>query len=97
MYARVVHVSLQAQSVTDATDYFGESVGPALKVQKGFKNSVFLVNPTTSQCMMVTLWDTEEDRTASESNGFLQSVLSTMKPYFGGNPAIEYYDVLVQA
>ncbi|QRQ99832.1 antibiotic biosynthesis monooxygenase family protein [Dyadobacter sandarakinus] len=96
MYARVVQVLLNQDHLNDATNYFQDSVGPALKDMAGFKNSRFLINTKTSQCLMVTLWETEEARTAAETNGFLQSVMVAMKPYFAAQPVIDYYEVAVQ-
>ncbi|KAA6432700.1 hypothetical protein FEM33_23550 [Dyadobacter flavalbus] len=96
MYARVVQVLLNKDHIADATDYFRDSVGPALKNLSGFKNSRFLVNQATNQCLMVTLWETEEARTGAETNGFLKSVMTHMKPYFAGQPTIDYYEVAVQ-
>ena len=96
MFARIVQVPLHAESISDATNYFQDSVGPALKDLPGFKNSRFLVNSTTNKCLMVTLWESEEARTGAETNGFLQGVLKDMKPYFAGAPAIDYYEVAVQ-
>ncbi|GAB3760891.1 antibiotic biosynthesis monooxygenase [Spirosoma pomorum] len=96
MYARIIQVSLQADAITEATDYFKNSVGPALKDQTGFLNSRFLVNSDTNKCLMVTLWESPEARTGAESNGFLQDVLKNMKQYFAEQPVIDYYDVAVQ-
>lgn len=96
MYARVVQVLLNQDQIADATDYFRSSAGPALKNLSGFKNSRFLVNHKTSQCLMVTLWETEEARTGAETNGFLQGVMTAMKPYFASQPTIDYYEVAVQ-
>jgi heme-degrading monooxygenase HmoA len=96
MYARIIQVSLKADASTEATDYFKNSVGPALKDQAGFLNSRFLVNSDTNKCLMVTLWESPEARTGAESNGFLQDVLKNMKQYFAEQPVIDYYDVAVQ-
>lgn len=96
MYARIVQVALLPDTSTQATAYFRDSVGPALKQHKGFKNSRFLVDSANNRCLMVTLWDSVENRTAAETNGFLQDVLKNMKPYFAGQPTVDYYDVAVQ-
>jgi heme-degrading monooxygenase HmoA len=96
MYARIIQVPLLPDTVADATDYFRNSVGPALKDQAGFLNSRFLVNADTNKCLMVTLWESPEARTGAETNGFLQDVLKNMKQYFAGSPDIDYYDVAVQ-
>ena len=96
MFARIVQVSLKPGSATDATTYFRNSVADALTDLPGFKNSRFLINSETNQCMMVTLWESAEARTNAETNGFLQGVLQDMKPFFAGQPVIDYYEVAVQ-
>ncbi len=96
MYARIIHVQLLADSISEATEYFRDSVGPALKQQAGFANSRALFNDETNKCLLVTLWEAAEARTASETNGFLQGVITSMKKYFASPPAIDYYEVSVQ-
>ncbi|GAB3642407.1 antibiotic biosynthesis monooxygenase family protein [Spirosoma arcticum] len=96
MYARIVQVPLQPGAATEATSYFRDSVGPALKEHAGFLNSRFLVDNENNRCLMVTLWESAEARTEAETNGFLQGVLQKMKPHFAGQPTIDYYDVAVQ-
>ncbi|CCG98139.1 hypothetical protein FAES_0125 [Fibrella aestuarina BUZ 2] len=96
MYARIVQVPLQPGAAEKATTYFRDTVGPALKQQTGFLNSRFLVNTDTNRCLMVTLWESAETRTAAETSGFLQNVLQHMKPFFAGLPTVDYYDVAVQ-
>ena len=96
MYARIVQVPLQPGAVVEATNYFRESVGPALKGHAGFLSSRFLVDEEKSRCLMVTLWESAEARTEAETNGFLQDVLQNMKTHFDGPPVIDYYHVPVQ-
>ena len=96
MYARVIQFPLKAESITEAVNYFHDSVGPALKNLDGFKNSRMLTNPSTNRGLMVTIWDSEENRQAAESSGFLQDVLKRMSGYFAGQPTVDYYEVSVQ-
>ena len=96
MYARIVQVPLLPGTIAEATDYFRQSVGPALKGHAGFINSRFLVDEEKNRCLMVTLWESAEARTEAETNGFLQDVLQNMKTYFAGAPVIDYYHVPVQ-
>ncbi len=96
MYARIVQVPLQPGAIAEATTYFRESVGPALKGHIGFLNSRFLVDEEKNRCLMVTLWESAEARTEAETNGFLQDVLQNMKKYFAGPPVVDYYQVPVQ-
>lgn len=96
MYARVIQVLLLPDTAPAASEYFRQQVGPALKQQAGFLNSRFLTNPTTQQCLMVTLWESEATRQGAESNGFLQGILQQMGQYFAGKPTVDYYQVDVQ-
>lgn len=96
MYARIVQAPLQPEAVTEATAYFRDSVGPALKTHTGFINSRFLVDSVNNRCMMVTLWESAEARAEAETSGFLREVLTALKPHFAGQPTIDYYEVAVQ-
>ena len=96
MYARIIQVPLVPGSIAEATAYFRDSVGPALKHQQGFANSRALFNDETNRCLLVTLWETAEARTESETNGFLGEVMQAMKTYFAEPPVIDYYEVAVQ-
>ena len=96
MYARIIQVPLIPGSIAEATAYFHDSVGPALKQQKGFGNSRALFNAETNRCLLVTLWETAEARTQSETNGFLSGVMQAMRQYFAEPPVIDYYEVAVQ-
>ncbi|QIP15488.1 hypothetical protein G8759_24060 [Spirosoma aureum] len=96
MYARVIQFPLKAESISEAVDYFRDSVGPALKNLEGFKNSRMLTNSETNRGLMVTLWESEAHRQAAETSGFLQDVLKHMGSYFDGKPTVDYYEVSVQ-
>lgn len=96
MYARVIQFPLKPESITDAVDYFQNSVGPALKELDGFKNSRMLTNPSTNKGLMVTIWESEAHRQAAETSGFLQGVLKQMGAYFAGPSTTDYYEVNVQ-
>ncbi|QHV94969.1 antibiotic biosynthesis monooxygenase family protein [Spirosoma endbachense] len=96
MYARVIQFPLKAESISEAVDYFRDSVGPALKNLDGFKNSRMLTNSETNRGLMVTLWESEAHRQAAETSGFLKDVLKQMSNYFAGQPTVDYYEVSVQ-
>jgi heme-degrading monooxygenase HmoA len=96
MYARVIQFPLKAESISEAVDYFQNSVGPALKNLEGFKNSRMLTNAETNKGLMVTLWESEAHRQAAETSGFLKDVLKHMSSYFAGQPTVDYYEVSVQ-
>ncbi len=94
MYTRIVQVPLRADSAKAATDYYRDTVGPAFKKQKGFKNSRFLIDSLNNKCLFVTLWESEEARTGAETSGLLAEILTNMKEYFAGPPTVDYYEVV---
>ena len=96
MYARIVDVPLLSEAIAEATRYFRDSVGPALKAHAGFVSSRLLIDAPNSRCLMLTAWESAQARTEAEANGFLQEVLNNMKPYFGGPPTIAYYEIPVE-
>ena len=96
MYVRTVQVSLKSGAITEAINYFRDTVGPALKDHAGFVYSRFLVDSTNNRCMMVTAWESAAARTEAETNGFLQDVMTNMKPHFAGPPVVDYYEVAVK-
>ncbi|WP_080056891.1 antibiotic biosynthesis monooxygenase family protein [Spirosoma aerolatum] len=96
MYARIIQFPLKPESIDEAVSYFQNTVGPALQNHEGFQSSRMLSNSETNKGLMVTLWDTEANRQAAETNGFLQGVIKHMSNYFAGPPIIDYYEVNVQ-
>lgn len=96
MYARIVHIPLLPGTTAGATAVFRDSIGPALKQQPGFANSRALFNQETSQCLLVTLWETIEARTGAETAGVLQDSMEQLKHFFAAPPTINYYDMTVQ-
>lgn len=96
MYARMVQAPLQSGSATEATNYFQDSIGPALKKHSGFLNARCMVDTTTNECLMITFWKSKEARQGAEDDGLLQDAIQGMKPWLAGQPAVSYYDDVVQ-
>lgn len=96
MYARVIQFSLKTEHIAEAVHYFQDTVGPALKELDGFSSARMLTNATTNQGQMITIWESEAQRQAAESSGFLTGILKQMGSYFNGSPSVDYYEVSVQ-
>lgn len=94
-YARIVKVSLTPELVSEAINYFRDTVTPALKEHAGFVYSRMLVEPSDNHCLMVSVWETEEARTGAETSGLLADVLKHLRDYFAGKPVVNYYEVSV--
>jgi len=96
MYARVTIATAQPDKVDESIKVMRDSVLPAMKKQKGFKNMFFLTNRNTGKGMSIGLWNTEADMTASESSGFYREQVAKLVPLLAGAPTMEQYEVSVR-
>ena len=81
----------------EAIGVYRDSVVPILKAQKGFKALYWLGDRNTDKYLVITLWETEADMTATETSGLLQDVISKFAPYVAEQTAIDRYEVALQA
>jgi heme-degrading monooxygenase HmoA len=96
MFARVVTVQIQPEVHDEASQFYRDSVGAALKEQKGFHSTRLLVDRASSKCLMVTLWESEADMKASEASGFLKEQLGHLGRFFASPPNIDRFEIMVQ-
>jgi heme-degrading monooxygenase HmoA len=71
-------------------------VVPAIKQQKGFVSIWMLTDRNTGKTLTVSFWETEADRTASETSGHLGAQLAKFGSLFAAPPVTERYEVSVQ-
>jgi len=93
MYARIVRVALLPETAAEAIDYFRNTVTPALQQHPGYSYSRCLYSPSDHQCLMVSVWESEEARVGAETSGLLTDVLNHLKEYVDGKPNVEYYQI----
>ena len=91
MHARVILGKVKHKKQGEAIKIYKESVEPAVKEQKGFKNIHLLTDPDTSKFISITFWETENDMLASETSGYLQEQLDKIAVLFVGPPTIQHY------
>ena len=97
MYAQVVRVQLQPGRADEAQAIFQDSVVPAVKQQKGFKNAYFLLDIAANRGIGFSLWKSKEDVDALASNGFYQEQILKFAQVFAGPPEREVYLVAAEA
>lgn len=95
MHARVVLGRIKLDKRQDALRIFKENVMPATKEQEGLKSINLLTDPDTSKFISITIWETEKDMIAGESNGYLQEQLNKLADLFVGPPTIQHFVVAV--
>ena len=93
MHARVILGRVKLDKQDEAIRIYKESVEPAAKEQKGFKNMNLLTDPDTNKFISITIWETKNDMIAGESSGYLQKQLEKIAALFVGPPTIQHYIV----
>jgi heme-degrading monooxygenase HmoA len=95
MHARVILGRVKLNKQEEAIRIYKEHVMPATKEQKGFKSINLLTDPDTNKFISITIWETENDMKAGETDGYLQQQLNKISPLFVGPPTIQHYVVAV--
>lgn len=96
MFARVTFATAQPGKTDEITKVVRDSILPTVKKQKGFKGLFHLANSATNQGMVIVMWNTEADMTASESSGFYKEQVAKAAPFLAGAPTMEHYEVRVR-
>ena len=97
MYAQVVRIQIQPGRVNQGVAIFRDSVLPAARQQKGFKNAYLLIDRKTDKAIGFSLWETEADVVAVAESGFYQEQVAKFGAVFAGPPEREVYEVTVQS
>jgi heme-degrading monooxygenase HmoA len=96
MHARVVLATVQPGKTDEMIKVARDSILPAAKKQKGFKNWYMLTNRNTGKGIVIGIWNTEADMIANESSGFYKEQIAKVAPLLTGPPTMEHYEVSVK-
>jgi heme-degrading monooxygenase HmoA len=96
MFARLVTVQFQIERIDEVIKMFEEEVIPVGKSWKGYRQSYFLGNRSTGECVAFTLWDSEEDIVANDQSSSYQELLGKVAPLITSAPVREVYEVIIQ-
>jgi heme-degrading monooxygenase HmoA len=83
--------------IDETVKLFEDSVIPAAKSQKGFREAYLLSDSKSGNRVSITFWDSEEEAIANEQSGYYQDQVNKFKEYFTAPPVREGYEVSVQA
>jgi heme-degrading monooxygenase HmoA len=98
MYARLTIFRLKADRVDEAIRIYEESVIPAAKAQKGFRQAFLLTDRDTGNGVSMTFWECQADALANEENRYYQEQLVKFFPgFFESGPIREGYEISLQA
>jgi hypothetical protein len=95
MHARVVTSELQPGKKDEWITIARDSIVPALRQQKRFKDFVMLADTTSDNCIAYSMWKTEADLRTSETSGFYQEQVAKLKSVLAVAPVREIYELTV--
>lgn len=94
MYARVTFSQVDPSKAEEVEAIMQEVVLPMMRQQKGYKNYLSFVDRTSGKAITVTVWETEEDRQASDrSSEYYSEAIAKVTPFFKAPPVVENYEV----
>ena len=97
MHARVVTNQLKPGKMDEWVTIVRDSIVPAARQQKGFKGFVMLKDPNTNKGIGYSMWETEVDLKASETNSFYQEQIAKLSGVLAMPPVREIYELIVLA
>jgi len=97
MFARLTIMQVDTDRIDEGIELYGDSVIPAAKSQKGFREIYLLVDRKSGKAISIALWDSQEDAIANEKNLYYQEQVLKGIQFFTKPPIREGYEVVVKA
>ncbi|MDQ1813867.1 hypothetical protein RBA41_11170 [Massilia sp. CCM 9210] len=94
MFARVTHVQAKPEKLAEIVALYNDSVLPVLQQLQGFKSTFLLTDPASGKGMSITLWETEADRLAGDSDPALRGPIVAVMPLLAGPPQAQGFDAI---
>ncbi|NHZ93652.1 hypothetical protein F2P45_32330 [Massilia sp. CCM 8733] len=94
MFARVTHIQAKPEKLGEVVALYTDSVLPVLQQLHGFKGTFLLTDPDTGKGMSITLWETQADRQAGDSDAALHGPIVEVMPLLAAPPLVQGYDAI---
>jgi heme-degrading monooxygenase HmoA len=94
MFARLLRIQTHLDRIDEAAKLFEDQVVPSIKTIKGHIGAKFMADRKTGNCVIMTMWETEEDLLNTELSRLFQEQLVKFMQYFITPPIREVYEVL---
>ena len=94
--ARVSYAQVQPGKMDEFLGIYRDFIVPAARQEQGFKGILVLTDRNTNKSIVITLWESEADVTASESFGNLQEQRTRLVGVLAGSRVVERHEVSVQ-
>ena len=96
MHARVMRADIDVRQLGELMEIVHNGIVPTAQEQPGFEGMIGLVDRTTGQALLISLWTTTDDLTGTETSGYLQSQIARSTPFLTGPTYRETYEVILQ-
>jgi len=97
MFARLTIMEGDTDRIDEGIELYRDSVVPAAKSQKGFREILLLVDRKTGKAISIALWDSKEDAIANEKSRYYQEQVLKGVQFYTKQPIREGYEVVVKA
>ena len=97
MYVRAGTDPIQSEKIQEAIDIANHSVAYAAKAQEGFRGIYFMTNAASGNFLTLSVWETEADMLASESDGFSREQFAKIGALMAGPPEFDHYELSAEA
>ena len=97
MYVRAGTSEIQSGKMQETIDIANNSVVSAVKAQKGFRGIYFMTDAANGNFLALSVWETEADMLASESDGSSREQFAKIGALMAGPPEFDHYELSVEA
>ena len=97
MYTRLSTATYKSDAtIDDVVTIWREQIIPLIRQQPGFQGVIVLGDRSTDKGASITLWESEEDVTASRQSDAMRQTLAALVPSLDGQPDQQHYEVMIQ-
>ncbi len=98
MHARLFTAQVAPEKMDEFIQLWHNAMLPTNKEEKGWKSARLLVDRQTGKVLIVSLWETQADATASGTGSAQgQKIHGIIGHLLAGRPAVEYYELAGEA
>jgi heme-degrading monooxygenase HmoA len=96
MHARVTALHLRPEKVDESVTLYQQQIVPVVKAQPGFQGIELLIDRATGNGVSVTIWNSEAEGQAYETNGTYRQLVAMVAANFSAPPSLATYEVAVR-
>ncbi len=93
MFVRKLSFHLKPNMLSQFTSTLEKAIIPVLRKQAGFKDEIAFAAPGSSDVLVISLWDTQQNAEAYARNTY-SDVLKMLSSVLDGTPKLETAEIL---